>query len=316
MTEPLRPLSIGELLDRTFSLYRQNFKLFVGVSILGPVAMLCYQMAAAAVGVGSAHSGVIQNRGSIIVTVIAGVIFYMVGYSISLAATVRAVAAVYLGKAIRIGEAYASAKGRVLRVFGVLFAAGAIGGLGGMLIFGLGIAIMTGAVAGGKAAAGPPGAIVGAIVGTVAVIASILMAIRFAMRYALSLQACVVENLTVGASLKRSKVLTKGAYKRVVTVMVVCSVVVMALAFLFVALAQVTLYLLAPRGAGIFANQVATQIAHLISGVLGAPLATIAMSLVYYDERVRKEAFDLQFLMESLDGATSTDASSVTPSMG
>jgi hypothetical protein len=316
MTEPLRPLSIGELLDRTFSLYRQNFKLFVGVSILGPVAMLSYQMAAAAVGVGSTHSGVIQNRGSIIVTVIAGVIFYMAGYSISLAATVRAVAAVYLGKAIHIGEAYASVKGRVLRVFGVLFAAGAIAGTGGALIFGLGIAVMTGAVAGGKAAAGPTGAIVGAIVGTVAVIASILMAIRFAMRYALSLQACVVEDLTVGASLSRSKALTKGAYKRVVTVMAVCSVVVMVLAFLFAALAQVALYLLAPRGAGIFANQVAMEIAHLVSGVLGAPLATIAMSLVYYDERVRKEAFDLQFLMESLDGANPADASSVSPSMG
>jgi hypothetical protein len=40
------------------------------------------------------------------------------------------------------------------------------------------------------------------------------------------------------------------------------------------------------------------------------------MSLVYYDERVRKEAFDLQFLMESLDGANPADASSVSPSMG
>jgi hypothetical protein len=30
-------------------------------------------------------------------------------------------------------------------------------------------------------------------------------------------------------------------------------------------------------------------------------LATIALSLVYYDERVRKEAFDLQLMMMTLD---------------
>jgi hypothetical protein len=31
------------------------------------------------------------------------------------------------------------------------------------------------------------------------------------------------------------------------------------------------------------------------------PLATIAFSLVYYDERVRKEAFDLQLMMTTID---------------
>jgi len=34
---------------------------------------------------------------------------------------------------------------------------------------------------------------------------------------------------------------------------------------------------------------------------LVGPLATIAFSLVYYDERVRKEAFDLQLMMATID---------------
>jgi hypothetical protein len=33
------------------------------------------------------------------------------------------------------------------------------------------------------------------------------------------------------------------------------------------------------------------------------PLMTIGFSLLYYDERVRKEAFDLQLMMSTLDGA-------------
>jgi len=34
---------------------------------------------------------------------------------------------------------------------------------------------------------------------------------------------------------------------------------------------------------------------------LTGPLATIGIALIYYDERVRKEAFDLQLMMASLD---------------
>jgi hypothetical protein len=34
------------------------------------------------------------------------------------------------------------------------------------------------------------------------------------------------------------------------------------------------------------------------------PIGTIAFSLVYYDQRVRKEAFDLQLMMSTLDSPT------------
>ncbi len=303
MTEPLRPLSVGELLDRAFSLYRQNFTLFIGVSILGPAALLCFQMAFAAVGAGSTHSaGVIQNQVSAILTVTAGVIFYLIGNSISMAACVRAVAAVYLGKAIQIGEAYASVRGRLLRVIGVLLTVIVVAGLGSGLIVGLGAGIMTGAIAVGRVAAGKTGVILGTIIGAMALVAFILMAIGFAMRYALSVQACVVEGLGVGASLKRSKALTKDAHTRVVTVFVVCMIVIYVVALLFGGLS-----LLVPTGHSAFARQAVMQIASLMSGAIGAPLMTIAMSLVYYDERVRKEAFDLQLLMESLDDAKPAD---------
>jgi len=34
------------------------------------------------------------------------------------------------------------------------------------------------------------------------------------------------------------------------------------------------------------------------------PLATIALTLIYYDERVRKEGFDLQLMMASLQSGS------------
>jgi len=44
MAEVLRPMSTSELVDRTFTLYRKNFVLFVGIASLGPAAYLLFQV--------------------------------------------------------------------------------------------------------------------------------------------------------------------------------------------------------------------------------------------------------------------------------
>ena len=51
----------------------------------------------------------------------------------------------------------------------------------------------------------------------------------------------------------------------------------------------------------IIVSQVSAYLATFVAGALSSPLPTIAMSLVYYDERVRKEAFDLQLMMAGID---------------
>jgi hypothetical protein len=40
--------------------------------------------------------------------------------------------------------------------------------------------------------------------------------------------------------------------------------------------------------------------AEFISRTLAGPLSTISTALIYYDQRVRKEAFDLQLMMEAI----------------
>ena len=44
MTTALRPLTLGELLDRTFLLYRQHFVVFVGIAALPHLALLAFQL--------------------------------------------------------------------------------------------------------------------------------------------------------------------------------------------------------------------------------------------------------------------------------
>jgi hypothetical protein len=48
--------------------------------------------------------------------------------------------------------------------------------------------------------------------------------------------------------------------------------------------------------------QVILQFGQFVTQAVLGPIMTIGLTLVYYDERVRKEAFDLEHMMRQLDG--------------
>jgi hypothetical protein len=60
-----------------------------------------------------------------------------------------------------------------------------------------------------------------------------------------------------------------------------------------------------------FGTLLLQHLSGFVSQVLVGPIATIAFSLMYYNLRVRKEAFDIQHLMASLGPSTSPNAPSV-----
>ena len=45
------------------------------------------------------------------------------------------------------------------------------------------------------------------------------------------------------------------------------------------------------------------QVGNFLGTLLVAPVSTIGFALYYYDLRVRKEAFDLQMMMQAIGGA-------------
>jgi len=300
MTESLRPMSMGELLDRTFSLYRKNFLLFVGIATVGPAAYLLFQLLTigAAVVPGTSPQGSSAALASMGVGMVAGLFIMLAGMAISSAATVKAVAAVHLDRAITISGAYKALRGRVLRVLGVFALVMLLVGVAAMAIIVAASVVGSLALIGG-AKTGTGGAIAGGLVGLVAVVAGVLLAITIYVRYSLAIQACVVEDLRPIASLKRSAVLSKGARSRVLTVYFV-----FGLLSIIVSLAMGGVV----GGLGVLlhnpmVSMILIYVTGFVAGSLTGPLATIGMSLLYYDERVRKEAFDLQLMMSSLDAA-------------
>jgi hypothetical protein len=291
-------MSTGQLLDRTFALYRKNFILFVGIATLGPAAYLAFQLlmygSAAAPGAARASSGAVMA--SFGIGFFVGLVVMLAGMAISHAATVKAVAAVHLGREITIGGAYKALRGRFWRVLGVFFLVMLLVGVSAFVIMMVATIIGTLAVAGG-AKGGTAGAIAGGLFALAAAVAAAILAITIYVRYSLAIQACVVEDLRVIASLKRSAVLSKGARTRVLTIYFIFAVLSFVLGMV--------LGLLAVGVGALVHNPIIAAIviylSSFISGSLTGPLATIGISLLYYDERVRKEAFDLQLMMASLD---------------
>jgi glycerophosphoryl diester phosphodiesterase family protein/uncharacterized protein UPF0259 len=256
----LRPLTTGELLDRTFALYKEHFVLFVGIVALPHLISLAVQLSRVSL---RSQMGLSAAMGIALWALLFWIVLLTVAAA-SQAATVVAVSQLHLGRPTSVSEAYSRVKSRIARV--VLLT----------LLVGLGVGV-------------------GAVL-------LIIPGIIFAMMWSLSVPVMVLENRGIRDSMSRSAELTKGSRWRIFVVWIMFFVLSMVVTFLF----QYPISLLAATarpGAALGGVQVASAIASFISQCLVGPLATIAFSLLYYDQRVRKEAFDLQHMMETLDGA-------------
>jgi len=302
MAEILRPMSTGELMDRTLVLYRRNFKLFVGIASLGPATYLVFQLltvSSTSVRAGSADRVNPFSAASLGFGVLAGFLIMLAGMAMAHAATVKAVAAVHLGLPIKIVEAYKALKGRIGRVLGVFFCMGLLAMLAALVagLFIVVVSITLSALGITSTSRSPAGTTFAMLVGFASVLIVGLSAMIVWVRYALAIACCVVEDVGVVTSLKRSASLSKGSRFRVFIIYIVF--VILA------AVAGAALGGLAGAAGALIPNiparLILVYIAGFIAGALTGPLATIGIALVYYDERVRKEAFDLQLMMASLD---------------
>jgi hypothetical protein len=265
MTTALRPLSTGELLDRTFSLYRSHFGLFIGIFALPHLVVLAFQC----VGVGLQTTGnQLANAFLTFVWTIGAGILTIIVSAASQAATVVAVSDVHLDRPSSVRDSFARIRGHILGVIGV------------SMLVGLGVGF--------------------------GLIALIVPGILLALMWSLAVPVKVLEDKGVTDAMSRSSDLTKGDRGRIFVIWLLFIVLSIGISLLIqwpveLAAGASSRAAMARAGAG---WRVASLAAAFISTCLVGPLATIAFSLVYYDERVRKEAFDLQLMMTTIDAAT------------
>src|SRR4030095_10263994 len=109
MNTELRPLSLGELLDRTFFLYRKHFLVFVGIIAFPYLVLLAFQLAGDVLRPGNLAGGLVTALWTLLTLVMSlGVL------AVSQGATVIALSQLHLDRPVTIAEAFAGTKGRVL----------------------------------------------------------------------------------------------------------------------------------------------------------------------------------------------------------
>jgi hypothetical protein len=179
------------------------------------------------------------------------------------------------------------------------------------MLIALPIGLILAGIAGAMAGLGLGNTVAAVRMGSVfAVLTIFLLPLRWWLAWSLVVPVTVLEGGGLRVSARRSKYLTQGRRTRVFIVYMLIAVLTWVLSIIF----QLPFYLTA--GWRVFRNPaIGGPLSHILSVVgsfasssLVGPLLTIAFTLIYYDERVRKEGFDLQFMMSALESSPQVTA--------
>jgi hypothetical protein len=302
METTMRPMSTSQVLDKTFSMYRHGFLLFVGIAMLPQVCLLFGRMGLLLIGLGPSTNPSVRPTEAIaaaaasLMGAMLVLILAFVSYAVASAASVYAVSCTHLGYTITIKEAYRQIKPYILNTMGVVL----LLGVGTFVIIAvLALVLVLVGVGFGIAGQGLMGSVVGIIVFMVGGLGLIVAALYASARVALSIPACVLERLGPVDAIRRSLTLTQGSALRLVLVIFLTAAVYYGLAMvLSIPYVIGLMRVFSSKNFAALTPYIMWQyIADFLASSLASPLAGIAMTLIYYDERVRKEAFDLQWMM-------------------
>jgi len=262
------PLTFSELLDRTFSIYRSRFLLLVAI------AGIPYAIFGAAVGVLAALAWAVSARtgvgtspsmaAAVLLVMVPLVIVFIVGAILSAVGTTAAVWDLQLGRQPTIRTSYLTAWRRI------------------------GAVIVAGILVGLACAAG--------------LILLIIPGIIVWLGLSLTSPIIVAEDPGGVASLSRSWELTSGYRWKILGAAMISGII----AAIIVYAIQIPTFVIS---AFVFKNAdpvwftVISTIGSILGNVLGAPILAIALCLIYYDARVRKEGFDLQRMLDAIPPA-------------
>jgi hypothetical protein len=304
METNLRPLSLGEILDRTAQLYRSNFVLFAGIAAVYAGALLALNLLQIGLAELLRQHNMTQQAKLVplyFVVLILPIAFIIGGAA--MAANNRAVAWVYLGQPATIRGAYRSILPRMGRYLWLMTIACFNCYLPFAVIYAVLILLLIlskGAFSHPSAGADP---YAGILVGIAAIgllllcFPALIYAIWMALRYSLAVPACVVEDLKARQALRRSVELTQGSRGRIFVLGLLIAVIQIGL----VAFTQVFFIVMAIKQHGELPAwaQMTQQIIGFFTNSFIGPMYATGFALFYYDQRIRKEGFDIEWMMQA-----------------
>jgi hypothetical protein len=276
--------------------------LFVGIMAVPSVLTLIISVATQLLQAGNATSfvGSPPDPETMMAFIAAGVIgfiamfiAYWVAYMVSLGATTAAVADLYAGRTPTIGSSYSRMRGHIGRLMLLLLSI-SVRLLG--LFLGLITVVMILSVIVGLNFAPLGGLLMG-----LGMIGAMLASALYALRYAVAVPVLVLENARANHSIARSVALTRGSMGRTAVITIFAMVITYAAMTVFQGPFIVGAMFAGPESSTAFWLALLGTFTGTIGGAITGPLMIIALALLYYDIRIRKEGLDVEMMVAALD---------------
>ncbi|MFF3352423.1 glycerophosphoryl diester phosphodiesterase membrane domain-containing protein [Streptomyces sp. NPDC002917] len=298
---PLRPLGVGEILDGAVSAMRAHWRTVLGitltVSVIAQIAIILVQRyllpepasvdpnatgaEALRQAADSAQSTLVYSAPSTLITLIATL------FTTSMLTVV--ISRSVLGRSVTLSEAWAEARPRLLQL--------------------LGLTLLLALMAAGIMAVGVlPGALMGSTAGVglilIGFMAACVVVIWLMVRFCLATPALMLERQSITVSMRRSAKLVRGAWWRMFGILLLTwlltLIVTLVIAIPFGIIAMIvdgdglSTFLTGESTGFGWPFLIISGIGEVIISTITYPLSAGVMALLYVDQRIRREALDLE----------------------
>jgi hypothetical protein len=300
---PLRPLVLGDIFDGAFRIIRYNPKATVGAAVLVSAVAMVLPVVTALIS-GSTGSLRIDPNGpgltdgqvaSLVATfgsLVLGIQLQSVGLLFVSGMIAHVTSAAAVGRKLTIGEAWAATHGKRWRLFGMA------------LLLGLAViaafALVAGVLLIGIFAFHSPVAatvVVGLVLGLMLFVGYVLFWVR--MR-ALAVPTLMLEPVGVFAALGRAVRLTRRQFWRLLGILLLVALVVgfagSIVRLPFSLAGNMFLTASSGTGYGVTVYVLLTAVGTVLSSAVLQPFQAAVNALLYVDQRIRKEAYDVELL--------------------
>ncbi|MFE6760668.1 glycerophosphoryl diester phosphodiesterase membrane domain-containing protein [Streptomyces sp. NPDC057684] len=302
---PLRPLGVGEILDGAVSTMRAHWRTVLGISL--SVAVLIEIVVVLLQGLvlnnstntdalddpSATASELTRAVGDTLLSSGVVQIVYLLGTIVATALLTTVTSRAVLGKSVTTGEAWKDAKPQLLKLAGLTLLLPLIAAAVLLVCMLPGILV----AAMGSSDSGAPLIALGALGGAV-------LAIWLMIRFSLASPALMLEKQSILKSMSRSAKLVRGSWWRVFGIQLlagiiaglVSSIIVIPFTFLAAALGGEGVSGLLDGGTGDlgWTFLIVTGIGSVIGSMLTFPITAGVTVLLYIDQRIRREALDLE----------------------
>ena len=283
----LRPLDVGQKLDAAIKLTTRNLKTLslIVLVILGPIQLLTFLLTLSTLpddftvgegfGGGPAPEDDDFSAGFLAAQLLSSVLFWFASYFVAPAACFKAIGQSYLGERATWTESLGYMGRRLHSVLWIALIVSVAVGIGFLFVF--------------------------------------LPGIFLAVAFSLAVPVLMVEGIKGFGAVGRSFNLITGHWWRTFGAMLLGFLLTVVISFMIGFVFGILMFAVVDESSvtAIALNSIANLVAQLVT----LPFFCALLIVIFFDLRIRKEAFDLQLLAQAIGGRAPTDAGAAGPAM-